>query len=669
MDKGLTFYVFRRVSEQMIFDYLIYKAVKIVLKCLLWASPEFVNIKGSASKIFNLTNIIYDDNEVTSVMSNRETFCTVISIVILEEFVGHKAPPHEAELRYSYERLEEGNIRLLLIYRDNLLRIRYSLCSYPLSQAPPFEAVSYRWGNSSETEEIIIDGKPFRTTRTVANILRKRADLVKLLFNHATHIWLDYLCINQEDTKEKNHQVWLMREIYRRAENVRICLEHSYDASKANEFLAKLCHLSTFHRPEELINIFGSDTNSWIALRRMYSQPFFSRVWIIQEVAVAQKICVVHGPETLHWDLVSWGINLLSRYEMVAFFSTLGKFDSPLLLHHAGVVFYTRLLIQQREELRLADAIALCAYFHATDPRDKIFALLGLVTDNLDLRAWVDYTKSTQEVYLQTTRYLLSQETNTLRILNLAGTGCTRYLENLPSWVPDWSLNESAPTLDHSTATFPEYNASGSSSPKVIFDPCPSVIRLKGTCVNSVQILNNAIVFNPSFRPWYQECQNIVEKWSPDPYPTFQSRDEALWRTLLGDRTTRSRPVPAVWVEYYRCMQEVLILSPRRVEAPKFSEEMGPKALKYFSATLPMIVDRRFCITKKGYMGFVPRKTEVGDLVCIFAGAKTPFIIRGKAWNGEEENETYSLVGECFFHGMMDGEMFSLQDTQFITLC
>ena len=314
---------------------------------------------------------------------------------------GHKAPPHEAELRYSYERLGEGNIRLLLMYRDYILRIRYSLCSYPLGQAPRFEAVCYRRGNSSETEEIIIDGKPFRTSRTVANILRKRADLVKLRFSHATYIWLDNLCINQEDTEEKNHQVPLIREIYHRAENVRICLEHSYDASAANEFLAKLFRLSTFYPLEELMNTFKLDKNSWIALRRMYSQPFFSRVWIIQEVAVAQKVCVVHGPGILDWDLVSWGINLLSRYEMVAFFSTLGEVDSPLLLDHAGVVSYTRLLLQKRKELRLADAIALCVHFRATDPRDKIFAVLGLVTDNLDLRAWVDYNKPTQEVYLQ----------------------------------------------------------------------------------------------------------------------------------------------------------------------------------------------------------------------------------------------------------------------------
>jgi len=729
MNKDLTLFVIRRVSEQIAFDYLIYK---VVLTCLLWACSMLFNIVGSASKSLDSTNTIHDDGEVTAKISNIEICCKIISCIIVEKLTplrrpgeylpttyeyfveiihmldtyiwkmwkvilyawreclirpfyvlqGHKTLPHEAKFRYSYERLEEGNIRLLLIYRDHLLRIRYSLCGYPLAQAPSFEAVSYTWGNSSKTEEIIVDSKPFRTTRTVANILRKRGEeLLKLRSSCAVHLWLDYLCINQEDTEEKNHQVPLMRDIYRRAVHVRIYLEHSYDASKANKLLNNLFHLVRLHSFEEFRERYSSygSNEGWLALRRMYSQPFFNRIWIVQEVAVAQNVLVIHGPGTLSWDLVAWGVALLSNYEMAASLSSLKKYDSPLLLHHGGIISHIRTVVQERKGLPIADAITLCAYFCATDPRDKIFALLGLVTDNLDLRAWIDYTKPTQEVYLQTTRYLLSTATNNLRVLNFAGIGYTRDLENLPSWVPEWSWNSRPPTLSYNTLAFPEYNASGPYPPKIIFDPCPNVIRMNGRCVDSVQILssstfaevmvNEDLHTSPLFLLWYQECWSIAKKWSPDPYLTFQPRDEAFWRTLLGDRTTHSRPAPDIYGEYYRCMQEVLLPRSEGEEGLNLSMETRTKSLQYFSATFPIIMQRRFAVTKKGYMGFVPPKTETGDLVCIFAGANTPFLIRSQAWDGEEKNKTHLLVGDCFFHGLMDGEKLSLKNTEFITLC
>lgn len=60
-------------------------------------------------------------------------------------------------------------------------------------------------------------------------------------------------------------------------------------------------------------------------------------------------------------------------------------------------------------------------------------------------------------------------------------------------------------------------------------------------------------------------------------------------------------------------------------------------------------------------MGFALPKTKTGDLVCIFAGAKTPFLIGAQARHSERKNETHLLVGECFFHGVMDEKWVRLR--------
>jgi hypothetical protein len=77
-------------------------------------------------------------------------------------------------------------------------------------------------------------------------------------------------------------------------------------------------------------------------------------------------------------------------------------------------------------------------YFDSTDKRDKIYALLGLATDESTTVIIPDYTITPQSLYTATTRHiLLQQDGKTLTVLRYAGIGVSRSLEGLPSWVPD----------------------------------------------------------------------------------------------------------------------------------------------------------------------------------------------------------------------------------------
>ena len=73
--------------------------------------------------------------------------------------------------------------------------------------------------------------------------------------------------------------------------------------------------------------------------------------------------------------------------------------------------------------------------------------------------------------------------------------------------------------------------------------------------------------------------------------------------------------------------------------------------------------ERRFCVTKEGRMGLVPKSCEIGDLVCIFTGSRMPFLLRQEM---ETKSSSYELVGSCYIHGVMDGEEMDQESKEII---
>ena len=78
----------------------------------------------------------------------------------------------------------------------------------------------------------------------------------------------------------------------------------------------------------------------------------------------------------------------------------------------------------------------------------------------------------------------------------------------------------------------------------------------------------------------------------------------------------------------------------------------------FLTAFEPVAKDRRFCVTKNGCMGLVPKRAAEGDRLCVFLGGAAPFVIR-KNVSGH-----YSLVGECYIHGSMDGEAIDMESVE-----
>ncbi|KIM94430.1 hypothetical protein OIDMADRAFT_92771, partial [Oidiodendron maius Zn] len=150
-------------------------------------------------------------------------------------------------------------------------------CSFTvvdLVKAEPFEALSYCWGSVAADRPIFCHGQPFRPTENLYAALKQLR-----LTSRARYMWIDAICINQNSILERNQQVPLMRQIYHKAKQVIVWLGGEDDttalalATMENIF-QRCCSLWYGYDPKTCTN----------ALQVFFRRPWFSRVWVIQEV-------------------------------------------------------------------------------------------------------------------------------------------------------------------------------------------------------------------------------------------------------------------------------------------------------------------------------------------------------------------------------------------------
>lgn len=115
---------------------------------------------------------------------------------------------------------QRRDIRLLeLLRRKPLVELQCKLHTVVLTEAPPFEAISYTWGGETPTVRVNVDGQSLKVTETVNEILRYRHT-----FTRSRFYWIDAVCIDQSNVAERNEQVKIMREIYAQAVRVVVWL-------------------------------------------------------------------------------------------------------------------------------------------------------------------------------------------------------------------------------------------------------------------------------------------------------------------------------------------------------------------------------------------------------------------------------------------------------------
>ncbi|KFY34036.1 hypothetical protein V495_08222 [Pseudogymnoascus sp. VKM F-4514 (FW-929)] len=431
--------------------------------------------------------------------------------------------------------------------------------------------------------------------------------------------------------------------------------------------------------------------------RTFMQHEWFSRMWVVQEMGVSNSSQFLIG-----------GVEVSTRY----FLRTLYYLHFVRKIRIEGAEHFTRLTKMslawkdgRRQPLR--DLIRECRYRKATDPRDKIFSLLGLMGDPMTDYLRPDYTKPLGQVYADATRHFL-QQYKTLDVIcgwETIGRQQDQFL-GLPSWAPDYNLDQrQAPApLVSTDGRESIYAASGHdqrSEYRLPEDPTKFLWReldTLGLCVASVAVLSDPGPKDASFasieKMWLstvkegarllgdlsQETLESLElvsllvaeycEWfsadkdSRRPIEVEEKKKpcsiqydkviDAYTHTLLSGRaSTRER----VTEDFIREILRLDPSGPRRHNVPMmpYANSREDFLAKVCNAFESGVKNRQFAITDGGYMGALPQGAMVGDLVCVLYGCSVPVLLRKRPYDG-----SYRFLGECYLHGFMDAEAIVL---------
>jgi hypothetical protein len=365
-----------------------------------------------------------------------------------------------------YYRLERRrDIRLLCIKSESGGKsIEVDLTVLELDSDVQYTALSYVWGDPFPQSWILCNGHSVPISHNLWEVL---SCLQKQGFNGL--LWVDAMCINQKDNKEKSIQVNMMRDIYKRAANVIfwLGLEQPYDKAaigllevflKNNKVHSELEPLRG--KPLQELGLPSQDYG-WIGWASLLSRPWFGRIWIVQEFLNATQSEFMSGALSIPRDLLVWFAYATGACaaigEVVARHDDNIRRDRDIILRPfaLGVDQRARAL-EADDDTRIVDLWTRSQLLGATDQRDRVFALLSTQTAvKMDI---VDYDKDVETVYTEIASIALAipvRETTWHRTTpcNLRPSPWAKGLERvsrflacktwtehsgLPTWVPDW---------------------------------------------------------------------------------------------------------------------------------------------------------------------------------------------------------------------------------------
>lgn len=601
----------------------------------------------------------------------------------------------QAAARHEYKPLKSGHIRLLLLKRSSgplsgmikaeLLDISMNRV-HQQSDDVNYEAVSYCWGGSSRDKLILINDRIFYVTKSAFELLLARRSVFRDRL-----IWIDAICINQEDKVEKSHQIALMRNIYQGAARVIIFLGTGWRIRCAAQVVYEM-HLA-FQLPwmDLKYSVLQYPLRRSL-LTALLSNEYFTRVWIIQEIFVAGKVELYLAGHYMSWETFAETSLRLLRPEHRHLLSQSTNLDmqpwSPSTPFGSLSTLYALNGPRGQEsedglQVTLENILFLTTVFNATDPRDRLYALLGVLKPaKFDERITPDYFKSCEQIYEDLARYLfIYQETPSILTMALAGTGGSRPRRELPSWVPDLSQERiNDPYADAHFRGDP-FQASGNHRPVVVEGPYPKTLALKGILCDRIVAISQAGFMDLTPRSnegktAFQLARSKVDfvnaaielvrehshLWSSGAHLAL----DRLWNVLITNRldTRRRRPgteykaVFQQWLDFWTLLARVdtyrdLAQFAEREDLSKVIPNNDDYKAYDYNMRLAC-VGRCFAISEKGNLCLVPPKSEVGDRVFIPYGAPTPFTIR--VCENKQQPMLFELVGEAYVDGIMEGE-------------
>lgn len=560
---------------------------------------------------------------------------------------------------------------------------RTFLSDQPFSK--DFYALSYVWGDPAAVCDIKIDGM---SVKIGANLYAALQSIRKNTKFRA--LWVDALCINQSDLEEKSWQVQQMAVVYSRARATISCLgPGSADSDLALRSLTEL-DTSTSDSywsiqqaregappPKKVkkgILRITNDLSRWNAIVSLCARPYWSRIWIFQEMAHGQQCYFLCGDylTTRTWRpislLIAWQVTQREILTDVFTPQCSAMVDSMLSLR-----FYGKHSTEPHYYIRsgtLNEILLKLGSLNATETRDKIYAPLCVATDRDKLRIVPDYTKSLRTIFIETACALARIESLGFLVV-AAGQGPNTL--NLPSWVPDWSTEviddfDRTHRADRGQLQRPQtLQAIESFSDQIILDAYAlgKIIWIHDECPTEVSTRQSTDPLGSStFSVWFDQLEATIEpilgqknKNQNSQRVSYGNLEHTLVELLCGsiNEQTSSSSTASTYLEVYRILKSARSLQSMKPDHNTHIKD--EETITYLNRIHEILkTGTRPFLTDSGAIGLPQRNdTRVGDEVVIIPGVPVPCVLRPFG----QGNRNYRLSCDAYVHGVMDGEFFA----------
>ncbi|KAJ4390487.1 hypothetical protein N0V85_007176 [Neurospora sp. IMI 360204] len=616
--------------------------------------------------------------------------------------------------RYTYEPLPPFHIRLLTISTTENNQLCAAIRPVPFDEnnPPTYSALSYVWGTAGFTTPMKCNGNTILyITPTLAEALRN----VTTLLRDGESIWVDQICINQQDLEERSQQVGMMTGIYQCASKTLAYLGPPtpstalaidlirrvgtvarnmagdiflQDREERNRGLAFLMTKEEISIEEsEKLGIPFDDIASWDAFTEFYDRPWYERIWIVQEMLPSRSGFVIVGTFSVSWDFVK-GAALWHFFKAGA----VPKRHKPSvrgieLTANMDLPWDWRVGVECVKELsgrraapifrwELARLLAMFRRRKATDPKDKVYALLGLSEFDLgmgDLK--VDYAKDVKTIFTDTARAIIKGDSDRHKpnldiILQARRTTCKCEVDaepqagEWPSWVPDWRQHSGTGCTWGIGEDFKEWHDERNAGKHIeeLSDIAsnPFVLVTRGVVLGRVVYVSpyrhfSEMALQGRMREARDEFMGMVSS-----YPNGQEVDIAFAMTMMGGVLPKSivdRGHTDRWYadNYLNCID---ILSMPN-STPEEDQLRDAKVMQYwmlgfeydwYQIAQNAYCERRWYVLDTGHVGLGNYRMQQGDIVAKLVGLSMPCVLRPLG-----DGESYQFIGEAYCHGEMAG--------------
>ncbi|CAG7555893.1 unnamed protein product [Fusarium equiseti] len=528
----------------------------------------------------------------------------------------------------------------------------------PLTYNPvAFEALSYTWGDMNSQKHVaLVVSRASDSSEAITELLigpNLASALRHLRFmDRSRTLWVDAVCINQNDIPERDEQVKRMATIYREATRVLVWLgpstAYSSLAMKTLSYIGSQVVITTdkwqFTAPGATqvdwcynATQLQYPVETWEAVNELLQQPWFGRVWIVQEIHLAQEAVLCCGLDEILWGDFRQAIILLCSKEWL----------NPALSRRS-LAFIEGLVLPVTTNSSIYHILHRTDGRGCQDRRDLIYGVLGLFPDRFQMKVQPQYFLPVEKIYEGFVRSHIQhvQRLELLRDCHLEGRD--RGHIDAPSWVPSYSEDRLKPKpADWQFA-------SGYAACQVVFKG-DKELHAAGVYCGTVNVTKRI----PNYR-------QTKDKASSMHVSTDAIRDVVSWmKTLAGTNRT-------LWDTFTRTLACNYLkdrFPDNRVDSLKdweshietsslftagTSTDSGETTISFKDEhALGLLLGRSCFVMDNGDIGLGPYDAIEGDLVVCLLGCDSPILVR-PVFN----RPVFEVVGECFVRSLSDNQAF-----------